>query len=187
MPQESSSFPILIRAEAIQKRIAELSLQISHDYQQKPLTLIALLNGSIFFLTDLIRSLKIPDLHIECWRISSYSSTHSTGILHGLEHCKAEVHNRHVLIIDDIYDTGLTLSHVHRHVQQLSPLSIRTCVLLEKKLKHQVIVPVEYIGFQIQDVFVVGYGLDYNSRYRELPDIHILPQTVSQPTPHQHP
>ncbi len=167
-------FPILIQAESLQKRIRELSRQISHDYHEKPLTLIALLNGSIFFLTDLIRSLEISDLHIECWRVSSYADTHSTGSLLGLEHSKADVRDRHVLILDDIYDTGLTLSHVHRHIQQFSPLSMRTCVLLEKKTKHQVIVPVEYVGFSIQDEFVVGYGLDYNGRYRELPDIRIF-------------
>jgi hypoxanthine phosphoribosyltransferase len=171
---QRSSFPVLIDAQAIQKRITELGQQINQDYRDKPLTLIALLNGSIFFLTDLIRSLDIANLHIECWRVSSYADTQSTGSLSGLEHCKADLQGRHVLVVDDIYDTGLTLSHVHSHILQFSPQSLRTCVLLEKKMKHKITIPVEYVGFQIQDAFVIGYGLDYNGRYRELPDIRIF-------------
>ncbi|MCS7062968.1 MAG: hypoxanthine phosphoribosyltransferase [Methylacidiphilales bacterium] len=171
---DADKFAVLIGEEALRRRVIELGSQISKDYQNTPLTLIALLNGSIFFLTDLIRALDIRDLHIECWRISSYCDTYSTGKVTGLEHCRAEVHQRHVLIVDDIYDTGLTLSHVQEHVRTLQPLSIKTCVLLEKKTKHQVLIPVEYVGFTIPDEFVVGYGLDYNGRYRELPDIRIF-------------
>ena len=162
---------ILFTEEDIQDKIDVLGEQITEDYKNKELTIISLLNGAIIFTADLLRRIKIP-LRLDCWSISSYSGTKSTGEIKFRQQIIADVNNRHVLILDDILDSGLTLYTIKQQLlNQSSPLSVKTCVLLNKEVERKKDVECDYYGFKIQNEFVIGYGLDYNERYRNLPYI----------------
>lgn len=165
---------ILHHEEAIQTRIAELAQQITRDYQGRELTAIALLNGSLLFAADLLRRIPLP-LHIDALRVSSYHGDRSTGRVHFHHPLPPALAGRHLLLIDDILDTGTTLAAVReRLLQETTPASLRTCVLLRKNIHHPRYVEADYIGFDIPDAFVVGYGLDYHENYRNLPYIGVL-------------
>lgn len=168
---------ILIPREAIAARVKELAAEVARVYEphiDEGLTLVALLSGAVIFLSDLIRHLplrmKIALLTVSSYRGASLASL-GAEIRHGLS---SEVAGRHVLIVDDILDTGGSLRLVHQYLSQRGPKSIRTCVLLRKPGKAPPDVPADFVGFDIEDAFVVGYGLDFNDHYRNLPDIGIL-------------
>jgi len=167
---------ILLSAAAIRRRVSELGREISARYpaNRHPLTVLGLMNGSVFFLVDLVRHLPV-ETHVECWRVQSYAGTASTGTLHGLEHCRGDFQGRTVVIVDDILDTGLTLDAVRRRVLELGAARAEICVLLRKKRRRTVKVAARWVGFDIADEFVIGYGLDHDGKYRGLKSIRVLP------------
>lgn len=171
---------ILLDAPAIDQRLRQLAAIITADYTGQPLTVLALLKGSFILFADLLRHIPLR-LQTECLSVSSYHGTRSSGHLRFDPASLPALHSRHVLILDDIYDTGLTLSQI-RHTLAHTPgiLSVRACVLLDKQIPAKHGPPPEYIGFRIANEFVVGYGLDYLENYRNLPFIATLrPEALS--------
>lgn len=164
----------LITQEAIRTRIAELGLQIARDYTPTtPIVLIGVLRGALYFLADLSRHLPQP-VEIDLIRVSSYDGTNSTGTVTLLQDIQIDIQGKEVIIVEDIVDTGRTLNALCQHFLKLSPKRIKTCALLDKPSRREVNVPVHYTGFRIPDHFVVGFGLDYNQTYRNLPYIGVL-------------
>ncbi|NJK92519.1 MAG: hypoxanthine phosphoribosyltransferase [Blastochloris sp.] len=163
----------LLSATRIQKRVRELGLSIRRHYQGKNLTVIGLMDGSLFFLADLLRHLP-PETHIECWRLKSYVGRQSTGKIEGLQSCSGMYSGRHVLIVDDILDSGLTLSQARDHIRSQDAEDIKLCVLLDKKVPRTHQVEPHWTGFEIPNLFVIGYGLDLNHQYRTLRMIRSL-------------
>jgi hypoxanthine phosphoribosyltransferase len=171
---------ILLAADRIQKRVAELAGQIAQDYHGKPVTIVGVLTGSLMFLADLVRHLDLP-LRIDLIQASSYrGATTSPGELHISPELQPDVRGRHVLLLDDILDTGQTLTHVKKHLESIGALSVRIGVLVRKIGRQQVPLEPDYCGFDIPNAFVVGYGLDYNDEYRHLPYIGILPEEKAE-------
>ena len=167
---------ILLSAEQIQTRVGELARQIAADYQGRPVTIVGVLTGSLMFLADLVRHLDLP-LRIDLIQASSYrGATTTAGQLRIQPELVPDVKGRHVLLLDDILDTGQTLAYLVRHLEGLDVASLRVAVLLRKIGRQQVPLEPDYCGFAIPDAFVVGYGLDYNDEYRQLPYIAVLPQ-----------
>jgi hypoxanthine phosphoribosyltransferase len=166
---------ILISADRIQQRVGELARQIAADYRgQAPVTIVGVLTGSLMFLADLVRHLDLP-LRIGLIQASSYRGAAVTpGKLHVQPELVPDVRGRHVLLLDDILDTGQTLHHLVAHFGELGCASLRTCVLLRKQGRQQVPLEPDYRGFDIPNAFVVGYGLDYNDEYRHLPYVAVL-------------
>jgi hypoxanthine phosphoribosyltransferase len=162
-----------ISSTRLKQRIKALAQEITCHYQGKPLTLVGLMNGSIFFLVDLMRQLP-PETQVECWKIKSYRGKESTGIIQGLDSVSGTYKGRHVLIVDDILDTGLTLHEVIQKLRKLKAHDIRTCILLDKQVARKKIVKAHWVGFTIPNKFVIGYGLDLDHQYRTLPMIRIL-------------
>jgi len=167
---------ILIPAEQIRERVAALARQVADDYRERrPLTIVGVLTGSVMFLADLVRHLDMP-LRIGLIQASSYRGPATEpGELRVDPSLLPDVRGRHVLLLDDILDTGQTLSRLVRHVGGLGCASLRVAVLLRKRGRQQVPFEPDYCGFDIPDAFVVGYGLDYNDEYRHLPYIGVLP------------
>jgi hypoxanthine phosphoribosyltransferase len=166
---------VLIPADRIRQRVEELGRQIAADYRDRPLTIIGVLTGSLIFLSDLVRQLELP-LRIGLIQASSYRGTATTpGELHVQPELVPDVRGHHVLLLDDILDTGQTLDHLCRHLRELGPASMRVAVLLRKRGRQQIPFEPDYCGFEIPDAFVVGYGLDFNDAYRNLPYIAMLP------------
>lgn len=165
---------ILIPAERIQQRVAELARQITLDYQNQPVTIIGVLTGCLMFLADLVRHLDLP-LRIGLIQASSYRGNATRpGALHVQPELLPDVRGRSVLLLDDILDTGQTLGHLVRHLRSLEVASLRVAVLLRKQGRQQVHLEPDYCGFEIPDAFVVGYGLDYNDEHRHLPYVAVL-------------
>jgi hypoxanthine phosphoribosyltransferase len=166
---------VLISAETIQERVAELGCQISADYNGKELFIIGVLTGAVIFLSDLIRQIRIP-LEVDFVATSSYGhATRSSGEVRLLKDLSRPVQGKHVLLVEDIVDTGLTLRYLFETLRARQPVSLVGCTLLDKPSRRLVEVPVKYCGFRIADQFVVGYGLDCAGRYRNLPYIGVLP------------
>lgn len=163
----------LIPAKKIQLRVRGLGREISRHYRGKPLTVVGLMNGSLFFLVDLLRHLP-PETRIECWRVSSYQGKKSTGRLKGLDAVQGDYRGRHVLVVDDILDTGLTFWEVRRKLQSLRAADVRFCVLLDKRIQRKKIIEADWVGFPIGNDFVLGYGLDLDHAYRTLPMIRAV-------------
>jgi len=165
---------ILISSDELQARIVELGAEISRDYEGQDLLLLAVLKGSVLFLSDLMRRIEIPHA-IDFMAISSYGAgMESSGAVRILKDLDAPIEGRNVLIVEDIIDTGRTLSYLKRLLTARQPRSLRICTLLNKPSRREVDVPVEYIGFDIPNKFVVGYGLDFAELYRNLPYIAVL-------------
>lgn len=166
---------ILITCEQLQKRIAELGEAISRDYAGKDLLLVCILKGSVLFLSDLVRAIRITHA-IDFMAISSYGGTRteSSGVVRIIMDLNANIANRNVLIVEDIIDTGRTLTYITELLKTRNPASLKICTLLNKPSRREVVVPLDYIGFDIPNEFVVGYGLDYNEIYRNLPFIGVL-------------
>ncbi len=166
---------VLIGEEALQKRIAELGAEISRDYAGKELLLVCILRGGVMFLTDLMRHITVPHM-IDFMSVSSYGvgARRSRGQTRITLDLNTDVQNRHVLLIEDIVDSGYTVKAVLEVLSGRDPKSLRTCVLLDKAERREVEVPVNYRGFFIPDKFVFGYGLDADEYYRNLPFIGVL-------------
>ncbi|MGE5707724.1 MAG: hypoxanthine phosphoribosyltransferase [Bacteroidota bacterium] len=169
---------VLISESQIKERIKELGDQISKDYAGKDLLLIGILRGVALFIGDISRSITLP-LEIDFMSISSYgASTRSSGVVRILKDLDSSITGRHVLIVEDIVDTGLTLSYLLRLLQDRRPASLEICSLLDKPARRLSEVEAKYIGFTIPDHFVVGYGLDYGQKFRNLPFVGILKPEV---------
>ncbi|HVB73745.1 MAG TPA: hypoxanthine phosphoribosyltransferase [Ktedonobacteraceae bacterium] len=165
---------ILLASEIIQAKVEELGQRITADYQDKNVLLLGTLKGAVPFIADLARKIELP-LEIDYMAISSYgNSTESSGVVRILKDLEGPVQQKHVLIVEDIVDSGQTLHYLMDVLRQRRPLSLRVCTLLDKGRERVKSVKLDYIGFQIPDRFVVGYGLDYAQRYRNLPYIGIL-------------
>lgn len=166
---------VLISEEAIQARIAELSRQISDDYAGKNPFLVAILKGAFVFLADLCRHLTIPH-EVHFMAISSYGGkvTQTSGVVRILMDLVASPEGREVLIVEDIIDSGHTLAYILRNLETRNPADVRVCSLLSKPSRREVDNPVHYLGFEIPDEFVIGYGLDFDEHYRNLPFIGVL-------------
>ncbi|MCX7838319.1 MAG: hypoxanthine phosphoribosyltransferase [Anaerolineae bacterium] len=172
---ENDLAKILITREQLQQRIAELGEAISRDYAGKDLLLVCILKGGILFLSDLMRAIRIPHA-IDFMAISSYGGTRteSSGVVRILMDLNTNITNRNVLIVEDIVDTGRTLAYITEMLKTRDPASLKICTLLNKPSRREVHVPLDYVGFDIPNEFVVGYGLDYDEFYRNLPFIGVL-------------
>jgi hypoxanthine phosphoribosyltransferase len=169
---------ILIPAKRIQDRVGELAREIGRDFRDKPVTFVGVLTGCLMFLADLVRHLDLP-LRIGLIQASSYrGAATAPGDLHVNPELVPDVRGRHVLLIDDILDTGQTLSYLVDHLHSLGPLSVHAAVLLRKQGRQKIPVEPDYCGFMIPDKFVVGYGLDFNDEYRQLPYVAVLESSV---------
>jgi len=164
---------ILLTEEDIKKRVRELAKRISLDYRGEEVLMVGILKGSFIFLSDLIRAMDIP-VKVDFMAVRSYRGSETTGEVKVLLDLREEIKDRNVLIVEDIVDTGLTLSAVKEIIQKKGPKGLRICALLDKKGRRQVEVKLDYVGFTIPNRYVVGYGLDYEDRYRGLPYIAIL-------------
>ncbi len=166
---------ILIPADMLQRRIAELGAQISRDYAGKDLVLVCVLKGGVMFLTDLMRHITIPH-EIDFMAITSYGigARQSTGVVRILMDLQTNIEGRHVLIVEDIVDSGRTLDHILRLLWTRNPATLRVCALLDKKARREIYVPLDYVGFEIPNVFVFGYGLDLDEKFRNLPFVAVL-------------
>ena len=169
---------VLLTGEQIQARVAELGAQLAADYGGRDPMLVSVLKGSIIFLADLIREMEIP-LSLDLMEVSSYgASTESSGQVRILKDLSKPIDGRDVIVVEDIIDTGLTLNYLLRYLHDKGPASIRVCCLLDKPARRLADITIDYRGFTIPDRFVIGYGLDYDERYRNLPYIGVLRPSV---------
>jgi hypoxanthine phosphoribosyltransferase len=172
---ETESEKVLVPQDRLQKRVSELGAEISQAYEQKELLLVAILKGSFVFAADLIRALTI-DASIDFIAISSYGQQNSSGVVRITKDLDESIEGRNVLLIEDIIDTGLTANYLLQSLRRRSPANVEICALLDKSARRIIDLPIAYRGFEIPDAFVVGYGMDYQQRYRNLPHIAILRQ-----------
>jgi hypoxanthine phosphoribosyltransferase len=169
---------ILFTAEQIQVRVQEMGAEISRDYRDREVVLVCVLRGAVIFLADLLRSLRVC-ASVDFMAISSYGSdTRSTGVVRILKDLDDSIESRHVLVVEDIVDTGLTLNYLLENLRHRNAASVRVCALLDKPARRRTEAQPDYVGFTVPDAFVVGYGLDYDQRYRGLPFIGILKPEV---------
>jgi hypoxanthine phosphoribosyltransferase len=170
---------ILLSRFEIEQRVEELAAEIKRDYRGRTPHLVGILKGAWVFMADLIRHIDI-DVTVDFLGITSYgSSTHSSGEVKITKDLDVSIEGREVLIVEDILDTGRTLRYLEEVLSVHKPLSLRVVTLLDKRSRRIVPVKADYVGFEIADVFVVGYGLDFNQKYRQLPDIHVLRSIAS--------
>ncbi len=168
----------LISSEQIAEKVAALGEQISRDYKGKQLVVVGILKGAIVFLADLIREVTIP-LYVDFMAVSSYgSSTESSGVVRILKDLDKSIEGKDVLIVEDIIDSGLTLRYLVENLEARHPNSVKVCTLLDKPGRRKTQVAIHYNGFVIPDEFAVGYGLDYNDKYRNLPGVYVLKKEV---------
>lgn len=171
--------PVLVPSEDIQEKVRELGERITGDYREDKLLLVGILRGAVVFLSDLMRHLELP-CEIDFMEVSSYGTgTQTSGVVRILKDLREDITGKHVLIIEDIIDTGLTLSYLKRTLLQRKPASLEICALLSKPSRRQVDLSVKYLGFEVPDEFVIGYGIDYAGAYRNLPDIHALKEEAA--------
>jgi hypoxanthine phosphoribosyltransferase len=171
---------ILVQADRLQRRVQELGAEISADYADRNPLLIGVLKGAIFFLSDLMRQIQCP-CEVDFMAISSYgSSTASSGVVRILKDLDAPIEGRHVLIVEDIVDSGLTLQYLMRNLGARKPASLEVCALLTKPERRKVDLPTRYLGFEIPDKFAIGYGLDFAEHYRNLPYVAALEEAQPQ-------
>ena len=165
---------VLVTAEDLQRRVAELGEQITRDYAGKRLLLVGVLKGAVFFLSDLMRYIEVP-VEVDFMAVASYgSATDSSGVVRILKDLDVAIEDRDVLIVEDIVDSGLTLQYLLRNLGSRNPRTLEVCALLTKPERRKVELPTRYVGFEIPDRFVVGYGLDYAERHRNLPFVAVL-------------
>jgi hypoxanthine phosphoribosyltransferase len=165
---------VLIEEEAVAARVAGLGAEISSDYAGKDILLVGVLKGAVFFMADLMRNLTIP-CEVDFMAISSYgASTDSSGVVRILKDLDINIEGRDVLVVEDIIDSGLTLSYLIRNLESRNPASLEICTLLAKPDRREIDVHVRYTGFEIPNEFVIGYGLDFGERYRNLPYVAVL-------------
>lgn len=178
MTEMSSMTPdlekVLISSEEIQSKVGQIGAEVTRDYAGERPLLVGILRGGVVFLSDLMRAVDLP-CEIDFMDISSYGAgTSSSGVVRILKDLEEDITGRHVLIVEDIVDTGLTLSYLTRALLARKPASLEICALLTKPSRRKVRIDVKYLGFEVPDEFVVGYGLDYAGAYRNLPDIGVL-------------
>ena len=164
---------ILIPQERLQQRISELGREISQAYERKDLAVVAILKGSFVFAADLLRAIQ-GMVTIDFMAISSYGGETGSGVVRITKDVEESIAGRHVLLVEDIIDTGLTANYLVRVLKQHSPATLEICALLDKSVRRLIDLPITYRGFEVPDVFVVGYGMDYQQRYRNLPHIAVL-------------
>jgi hypoxanthine phosphoribosyltransferase len=165
---------ILVEEDTLRGRIAELGADVSNDYAGRDLLLVGVLKGAVFFMADLMRHLTIP-CEVDFMAISSYgASTDSSGVVRILKDLDVNIEGRDVLVVEDIIDSGLTLSYLIRNLESRNPATLEVCALLTKPARREIDVKVRYTGFEIPNEFVIGYGLDYAERYRNLPYVAVL-------------
>jgi hypoxanthine phosphoribosyltransferase len=164
---------ILITQEEIARRVRRLSADIERDFRGREMVVVSLLNGTVMFLADLIRHLSLP-LRLDFIGVSSYGAGTTSGEMIFTKELRLDVRGRDVLLVDDILDTGRTMKRVLAKLRQLRPRRIKTCVLLDKPARRVERIQADYVGFRIPDLFVIGYGLDYAERYRNLPFVGVL-------------
>ena len=165
---------ILIEEDRLRERVAELGEEVSQDYAGKDLLLVGVLKGAVFFMADLMRHLAVP-CEVDFMAITSYgAATDSSGVVRILKDLDINIEGREVLIVEDIIDSGLTLSYLMRNLEAREPASLEVCALMTKEGRREIDVPVRYIGFEIPSRFVIGYGLDFAERYRNLPYVAVL-------------
>jgi hypoxanthine phosphoribosyltransferase len=164
---------VLITEEQLARRVKILAREIGRDFRGREMVVVSLLSGTVMFLADLIRHLNLP-LRLDFIGVSSYGVGTESGELVFTKELRIDVRNRDVLLVDDILDTGKTLSRVLPKIRALKPRRIKTCVLLDKSARRVEKIQADYVGFEIPDLFVVGYGLDYAERYRNLPFVGVL-------------
>ena len=169
---------VLLTGDQISARVAEMGAELARDFAGRDPVLVSVLKGSIIFLADLVRQMQIP-LAIDLMEVSSYgASTESSGQVRILKDLSSSIEGRNVVVVEDIIDTGLTLNYLLRYLHDKGPASISICCLLDKPARRLAPIDIDYRGFTIADRFVVGYGLDYDERYRNLPYIGVLRPTV---------
>lgn len=166
---------VLISEDQLKERIAELGEVLSRDYADKNPVIVGVLKGVVLFYADMVRQINVP-CEFSFMTIRSYDGTESTGEIEVLQDVAADIKGRHVLILEDIFDTGKSLTHTYRHLMEREPASLKICTLLDKPSRRLPWVTLEpdYVGFTIENAFVVGYGLDFNEYYRNLPFVGIL-------------
>jgi hypoxanthine phosphoribosyltransferase len=173
---------VLIDEERLRSRVAELGEEISVDYAGRDLLLIGVLKGAVFFMADLMRHLTVT-CEVDFMAISSYgAATDSSGVVRILKDLDINIVGRDVLVVEDIIDSGLTLSYLMRNLEAREPASLEICALLTKPERREIDVPVRYVGFEIPNRFVIGYGLDFAERYRNLPYVGVLDPDLISPT-----
>jgi len=169
---------VLFTEEELKKRIEEMAARISEDYEGQELLVIGVLKGANMFLSDLIRKIDLP-MEVDFIAASSYgNATKSSGVVRILKDLDYPIQDRHVLLIEDLIDTGLTLHYLAENLKSRTPASFRICTLLDKPERRKIDIEVSYIGFNIPDEFIVGYGIDYSQKYRNLPYIATLKPEV---------
>jgi hypoxanthine phosphoribosyltransferase len=165
---------ILVQGDDLQHRVRQLAEDISRDYEGRELLLVGVLKGAVFFLSDLMRHLTVP-VEVDFMAVSSYgSSTDSSGVVRILKDLDQPIAGKEVLIVEDIVDSGLTLSYLLRTLRAREPLSLEVCALLTKPERRKVELPIRYVGFEIPNRFVIGYGLDHAEQFRNLPYVAVL-------------
>lgn len=179
LSDETGALKVLITQERLQQRVSELGAEISEAYGDKDLIIVAMLKGSFIFAADLMRALTIT-VKIDFMSISSYAGQSGSGVVRITKDIDESIMDRDVLLVEDIIDTGLTASYLMRVLKQRNPSSVSLCALLDKSARRIIDLPVAYRGFDVPDTFVVGYGMDYQQRYRNLPYIATLRPASSQ-------
>jgi hypoxanthine phosphoribosyltransferase len=174
MLRDTAIGEILVQPTDLEQRVRQLGAEISRDYADKDLLLIGVLKGAIFFLADLMRSIEVP-CEVDFMAVASYgSATDSSGVVRILKDLDAAIEGRDVLIVEDIVDSGLTLQYLLRTLRARDPASLEVCALLTKPERRKVELPIRYTGFEIPNEFAIGYGLDHDERYRNLPYVAVL-------------
>lgn len=169
---------ILIEENELKSKVAEIAAKITEDYKGKDLLIVCVLKGAVVFASDLIRKIDLP-LDIDFMAISSYgANTKSTGVVRILKDLNTGIEDRHVLIVEDIIDSGLTLAYLADNLRSRQPASVEICTILDKKERRTINLDIKYAGFVVPDEFVVGYGLDYAEKYRNLPYIAVLKEEI---------
>jgi hypoxanthine phosphoribosyltransferase len=175
---EAAVGEVLIDEDALASRITELADEVSTDYAGRDLLLIGVLKGAVFFMADLMRQITVP-CEVDFMAISSYGgSTDSSGVVRILKDLDINIRDRDVLVVEDIIDSGLTLQYLMRNLRSREPSSLEVCALMTKPARREIEIPVRYIGFEIPNRFVIGYGLDFAERYRNLPYVGVLNENV---------
>ena len=166
--REAQIGEILVPADDLQRRVGELAAEISRDFEGRDLVLVGVLKGAVFFVADLMRSLEVP-CELDFMAVTSYgSATDSSGVVRILKDLDSSIEGRDVLIVEDIIDSGLTLHYLMRNLRARNPRTLEVCALLTKPERRRVDLPIRYVGFEIPNRFAIGYGLDYDQRYRNL-------------------
>ncbi len=168
----SQEADVLLSEERIRARVQELGREIARDYAGRPLTVVGVLKGSFVFLADLVRAIDLP-ISVDFIGISSYAGTSTTGVVKITSDLSRPIEGQHVLLVEDLVDTGLTMAYLLENLETRRPASLAVCALLEKPTRAKVKVPIAYRGFVIDDVFVVGYGLDWDGKMRNLPYVGV--------------